>query len=188
VGSGVSDDVNDSRVTTRPSTSTRTRRVAADRERRATAYHEAGHAVVAWAEGIRLRSVSIIPTDDTDGRVEHVNQLWGSTIDSNRSDANRLKAERHVRVSLAGQLAQRKFDRRTVRKWHAQRDHESAVNVLGHLVQSNRELEAWLDLLSIQTEQLLKLHWQMVRGLAQELMKRNRMGGKELRDWLNTRA
>jgi hypothetical protein len=35
----------------------------------ATAYHEAGHAVAAWYLGAGVESASIVPDDDTTGRV-----------------------------------------------------------------------------------------------------------------------
>ena len=35
----------------------------------ATAYHEAGHDIVGWRLGLRLKSATIVPGDDYDGRV-----------------------------------------------------------------------------------------------------------------------
>jgi ATP-dependent Zn protease len=37
-----------------------------------TAYHEAGHAVVAFHEALGLRSATVIPADDTDGMVTQI--------------------------------------------------------------------------------------------------------------------
>lgn len=60
----------------------------------AVAYHEAGHAVVAWAEGVRLHSATIVPSEGTMGSVTHGNCLRGCKIDYAATDTNRLKAER----------------------------------------------------------------------------------------------
>lgn len=157
----------------------------ADRELLATAYHEAGHVVVAWSQGIRVHSASIVPSEGTDGRFTFTHLLARSQLDSSRSDAERLKAERHVRVSLAGHLAQHRFDRKSVRDWHAEQDRHDSVNLLSHFVASDRELNAWLRLLEIQTEQILKLRWPFVRALARDLMHRKQMSGNEVRACLN---
>jgi ATP-dependent Zn protease len=68
----------------------------------ATAYHQAAHAVVAWSQGIRITSASIVPTKRSDGHATLKHLLARSQLDSSTSDAERLKAERHVRVDMAG--------------------------------------------------------------------------------------
>ena len=84
-----------------------------ERDVRATAYHEAGHAVVAWHEGIRIRSASIMPTEATAGHVVLKPLLEGVQLDATREGAHRARAERHARVSLAGEIAQQRYDRPT---------------------------------------------------------------------------
>ena len=39
------------------------------RARRAAAHHEAGHAVMAWTQGLTVRSASIRPVGETGGQV-----------------------------------------------------------------------------------------------------------------------
>jgi hypothetical protein len=46
-----------------------------DRELLATAYHEAGHAVIAWVEDIPLLGASVIAGDGIDGYVRYANLL-----------------------------------------------------------------------------------------------------------------
>ncbi len=46
----------------------------------ATAYYEAGHAVAAWKLGIRIESISIIPTTDSKGHVVYGPYLKGVEI------------------------------------------------------------------------------------------------------------
>ncbi len=43
----------------------------------ATAYHEAGHAVMAWDEGIKINSISIVPDEKASGRIMHADPLRG---------------------------------------------------------------------------------------------------------------
>jgi hypothetical protein len=45
------------------------------KSRPAIAYHEAGHVVVGWRLGIKMRHATIWPTVDTDGHVVQENDL-----------------------------------------------------------------------------------------------------------------
>ena len=58
--------------------------------RRATAYHEAGHAVAAWSLGAEIRKASIVPEDGSYGSVEHTSTLRGLDFDG---------CERHAAVA-----------------------------------------------------------------------------------------
>jgi ATP-dependent Zn protease len=54
-------------------------------ERRVVAFHEAGHAVIAWRLGLRIKTVSIIAEKGWQGRtVYHRNPLRGTCGDSDR--------------------------------------------------------------------------------------------------------
>ena len=157
----------------------------AERDLLATAYHEAGHAVIAFHEGISLTSASIIKSDGWDGMVHYENPFGRSNFETTRSDANRLKAERYARATLAGYFAQRKFDRRTVRSWHAHSDRHKAADIMEYFVASDLELNAWLRLLEIQAKQILEIRWPDVRALAMQLMERKKMNGRQIRACLN---
>ena len=74
---------------------------------RATAYHEAGHAAIAWHQGIRVRHVSIVPDAEYLGRVVHSDPLRGIRLDFDNSDRARLRAERLCRVLLAGFMVEK---------------------------------------------------------------------------------
>lgn len=45
------------------------------KQNESTAYHEAGHAVVAWLGGIAMKSVSIVPTTGAAGHIKHHDPL-----------------------------------------------------------------------------------------------------------------
>lgn len=53
--------------------------VAMTRRRAATAFHEAGHAVVAFHLGMGVREVSILSSDDAEGHVLHYASHRGSS-------------------------------------------------------------------------------------------------------------
>lgn len=97
----------------------------------ATAYHEAGHAVVAFWLGLRVHSVTIVPdaVGGTVGVCRHSAGI-GRSVDYDRSDRNRLRMERAVMCSLAGIEAQRKHRASSVRNYHAHSDYEKAVDLV----------------------------------------------------------
>ncbi len=147
----------------------------------AVAYHEAGHAVVSWQLGVPLRrtGVTIIPHGSTAGATHHW-QVVGRDVEWDLSDRNRLRTEKLVQICLAGNVAQRRFDPRSVRGVHADSDHQQAVDALIRW-STPRELEVWVKLLYLRTEQLLANAnaWRAVERLAEALVQQGRIRGKE---------
>lgn len=68
----------------------------------ATAYHEAGHAVVTLALRRKVYSVTIIPDATTHGRVHHESPLRGIRLEFDGSSRARLRAEEAIMISLGG--------------------------------------------------------------------------------------
>lgn len=66
---------------------------------RGTAYHEAGHAVVAWSLGLQVRGVRVSDEDASGGA-----EIGG---------ADRLSLVDHISLCAAGYAAERVFDCRT---------------------------------------------------------------------------
>lgn len=145
-----------------------------------TAYHEAGHAVMAWHERVRLTSITIEPDGEFLGAVRHADLFRGVRLDADRSDRARLRVERRVRVCLAGGIAEKPFNPKGYRRWSCGADHEQALDALEHLCRSAAEVEAWCRLLDIQTQYALDLHWPMVEGLAGVLIERSTLRGGEI--------
>src|SRR5437867_3805113 len=73
----------------------------------ATAYHEAGHAVAAYFLGVRLKSVTIEPGDDSAVRTHHQDLIDKRIEYEEITDRTRLNIERTVMICLAGQEAQK---------------------------------------------------------------------------------
>jgi hypothetical protein len=146
----------------------------------ATAYHEAGHAVAAYRLGVSLRQVSIEPDESSAGHVKH-QRLLDKTVAYDRSDRNRMRVERLVIVCLAGLEAQRKFNARTVRHFHAHSDYQSAVGAVERFTTSNEETQAYINYLLARTRSLLAEPggWEEIIGLATALLERQRLTGKE---------
>jgi hypothetical protein len=74
-------------------------------ERRVIAFHEAGHAVIAWQLGLCIKTVSIVPAEGWQGHtVYHKSPLRGSNLDY--SDRGHRRTEKMIEVALAGPAAQ----------------------------------------------------------------------------------
>jgi hypothetical protein len=150
----------------------------------ATAYHEAGHAVAAYMLKIALRrkEVSIVPDNErgSDGSTSHL-QVVSKEIEYDRSGKNFLRAERLVKMSLAGEIAQRRYKPRSMRSHHGHSDRDHAADLLSYFATSQEELQVWLKLLTIRTENMFAPArvWRAVEKLAAALMVKRAISGKE---------
>lgn len=150
------------------------------------AYHEAGHFFVAWHFGItrkRGKGLSILRDSDSLGRAYH-KQTVPRSIEWDSSDRNRLRVEKSVMLSLAGYVAQRRFRVKTWRNYHGRTDFTSAFDMLSRICGTPREANAYLELLKIQTEQLLEMHWPVVKALATKLLTCKEMSSQQASEFL----
>lgn len=154
--------------------------MATPREK-ATAYHEASHAATAIESGIGLRKTGISIERDKDslGHCDTRKAFRGNS-EFNATDVQRFKAEKHAIICLAGYAGQRKFFPRS----HdgGRNDRRNAATLMCHFVGSERELNAYMRLLQIRTEQLLDLaHIQSsIESVAEALIKRKRLSAEEV--------
>jgi hypothetical protein len=150
----------------------------------ATAYHEAGHVVAAFFFNVpfRKKGATIIPDGVAFGGV-HTKNIFRDKPDVNDSDAVRLRCERKAMVSLAGIIAQRKFNNRSVRHGHGSADRETAIDLMSYFF-APPVLEANLKFLIVQVESLFEHHpyaWQLVEAVAAALLEKKQLSGAELR-------
>lgn len=107
----------------------------------ATAYHEAGHVVANWKLGFKVRSVSIVPTEDSAGHVLLVRRRHPE-FDITMMSTQMLDFHRRVVALFAGVEAQRYFNPRSARRYHAKSD-IAAINDLLSRIHANDEKEAF---------------------------------------------
>ena len=152
------------------------------RSLRATAFHEAGHAVAAVKERVRLRSLSIEPDEDSAGRISHANPLQNARLDIDTSYINRMRMERLVRVSLAGPAAQQRFARSSWRRFHGSDDYKQALRLLYRFA-DGKALSAYFNLLQAWTESFLYRPgvWAQVSAVASALLKKKTLSAREVR-------
>jgi hypothetical protein len=150
---------------------------------KATPYHDAGHAVVAYSLDIELEEEALIikPPADYAGLFVYRNPLSHFSLDVEISDESRLKAERVVQVLLAGIEAQRRHRTSCVRQWHALSDYQNAVDVISYFAPDRRETEAYIKLLGIRVQIMFDdpIPWKCVEAIATVPLDRKTLSGQE---------
>jgi ATP-dependent Zn protease len=152
-----------------------------EKERRATAYHEAGHAVVAFTLNRAFRRISIIQDEETLGHVLY--RKWHKKFDPNgmEPDRARLPIEKAIMTAYAGHEAEYNF---TGRHNHIGSDFDSrqAADFATYIIDDwEKELPAFLTWLRIRTRNILQApaHWRAVEVLAEALLEKEEIGATE---------
>lgn len=159
-----------------------------DRERKrleAIAYHEAGHAVAAFTQGVRFARVSIVPDEsaETLGYVLHTAHRWITEDETyTPSPVIRARIEARIIVVLAGQNAEFRFTGRHNPR-HAQSDYTGAFDLAMLVVRSEREFDAYFKWMAVRTSMLFDSpwNWAAVEALAATLMDKRSIGSTTAR-------
>jgi len=146
------------------------------------AYHEAGHAIVAFVLHRRFTHVSIIPDDTTLGHIRTSKLPPTFQPESDYAGATRKLCEKEAMVSLGGVVAERFRLSRTC--WKGA--HEDITKALGCCEYHSGNLEeanAYLNWLWERTKGIVTFgrEWAAVEALAQELMVRKFIGEQAAR-------
>jgi len=149
------------------------------------AYHEAGHAVMAYLIGKRIKKITIIPSDSLLGQVEHSgfskkSEELESTDYWNYS--MRKLVDGDVMLHYAGQIAQAYYSGKSPEAGSYSDDQKAAhmaINVTG----SAEELDAYLYWLYVRTQKLIcsEMNWPLIEAVAKELMSVKKMSGRRAR-------
>jgi hypothetical protein len=156
-----------------------------------SAYHEAGHAVVAYDQGVRVHGISIVPDE---GRMGHIaidtlllNQL-APTFQTNKGARNRFTMERHVMVLQGGHASVRKLE--PARKNLAEAvngegsDQNIAISLVKAFAADQLEAEKYYQWLDARTEGIMAnpMRWFQVRILAESLLQHEQLGARKVRE------
>jgi len=156
---------------------------------RATAYHEAGHAVAAALLDIDFEKVTVVPDGEAAGRITYADldpelqAAWdaGDRINNARV---RLWVERTCIVTLAGSIAQCRFSPRS--DWKFGREGDARFSGVGKILAPGSDLSKvvrWIDdlgftgkvaaaymaYLEMSAEALIKERWADVQKIAETL-------------------
>ena len=149
-------------------------------DRDVVAHHEAGHAVAAHVLGVNVERVAIQSEGDAAGHVVHDYGCNMNEIIYEEEPDRQWALERAAIISLAGEIAQRRFRAESVEEWHGGEDRLHVHHVLDNLAgEADQELrDAWEKVLVIRTERLIAQNWRYVEWLATLLLKQTTIEGR----------
>jgi hypothetical protein len=158
------------------------------------AWHEAGHAVIAWAQGLPVQKVTIAPDAIVPRHAPLLGALGygpGATMlvaDADLGDlkysprANtRRRVESFARALLAGDLSRRHAGIDPIQTARAQADRSEACELLALVCQSEDEIEEHVRLLELQTAKLVALHWDMISAVSRALLEHSELDADQMR-------
>jgi hypothetical protein len=153
---------------------------AAGARERATAYHEAGHAVACYYLGVKVKSATIVPDKDQRGHVRHEAMFRGLNPEIDLSGRARLQMERSIIIGLAGMAAQRRYDRKSWRHYHGASDFRVVVDLAFRIGGDSDGTNQFLRWLELCTDRLVESRWQDIERVARALLERKIMAGSEI--------
>ncbi len=144
----------------------------------ATAWHEAGHAVMAMIVGRPIQKVTVSPANLQTGGV----RLGAVKIQKGRSKATRDWLEDEVLILLAGMVAESRYTDQYSRAG-AGHDLRAARKLMATRANSQRQLEKLERRLLDKTEHLLNdaSHLRAVQRIAAELLEKQTISGRAVR-------
>jgi hypothetical protein len=162
------------------------RRSKAQRERReleATAFHEAGHAVVAVSLGRAIRYVTVVPSDDYVGCVAKTRPPESIRPDLQQDARTLAWINREVKIGLAGVVAEG-----LLRGRHnhigASQDYKHVVDLASYVYGYGEVLTKWIDFMLALTRNYVRhpLQWVRIEAVAAALLVEKRLGAKRVRE------
>lgn len=146
----------------------------------ATAYHEAGHAVIAYLLGYKPQSATIVPTVETAGHVIHANPLYGFQLDVDDSDGARLRVESAITICFAGPIAQKRHNPRSWRNAHGQWDYDTIAELGLRVCGSGEQATAFIRWREIVARDMVQAHWLRIARVAGRLLECERLSHADL--------
>lgn len=155
-------------------------RVPADSEA-ATAYHEAGHAVIAALLDIEVEYVTVEQTEDALGHMTHLPFADDFRPDIWMDDDDVRVADARITIALAGREAEY-LATGVENDEGAAHDYRGAIDLLDYMVGSNKELETELEKLRTRAVELLHERWSLVKLIAEALQQERTLTWVRIRE------
>ena len=147
------------------------------------AYREAGYTVACWSLGFRVKRATIVSHDKP---LEFLTWLRTARFSCNSGLSRRSIVRYHDRIvcALAGLQAQRRVALQSVRSRDANGDEAIAAEWLLRLHGEERERNCAFKYLEARARNLVNHHRRMIEDLANALLERQSLTGKEVGDVL----
>jgi ATP-dependent Zn protease len=146
---------------------------------RLTAYHEAGHALMAHLCGQQITEVEIVGDADHAGSVQSLS-FPADPLEQGNVEAEHDAIERRLKCVLAGTVAEAIVTGRT--GWDEScEDLDIAVRLAMPLVDDCEDVVPFLEDLGSQIKDDLRAHWDTIEVLVTELLQRKSLTGGEVR-------
>ncbi|MCG6949352.1 MAG: hypothetical protein LJE93_10610 [Acidobacteria bacterium] len=153
--------------------------MAPDFAERLSAYHEAGHAVMAQLCGRHVTEVEIIGDREHTGSVQSLAYL-PDPAEFDRPEDEAEEVVRRLKVILAGIVAEGIISGRE--QWDdSNQDLDTAVRLAMRLVDDCEDVMPLLEETRAEMERELRRHWSAVEMLAGELLVHKVLTGSEVR-------
>ena len=148
-----------------------------------TAHHEAGHAVAASRQGMKLNFVTINPAPGFSGCAQINPFPRGFPPDVQLTPRQRERVEHYIIACYAGGLAQRRSTGR-VTAWDTSQDRKNAA-VIASYIAEGRSRKKFLDWLWIRADDFVSndRNWAAITALAAALLRQQerRIGSREVK-------
>jgi len=131
----------------------------------ATAYHEAGQAVITRVLGYKVGFITIVGDDATDTK--------SATVPP---EGEEQRPDHQIIISYAGPEAHDKFDHRSLSPEDVRWDQEKVRNLASRLGADDETRDACRR----QARELVKQHWTSIKRVAQALLKRGTLQSFEI--------
>lgn len=151
-----------------------------DWQREATAYHEAGHAVIRYLLAFEPKSVTISTTGTAQRVAKYGDPLRGIKLDTDGSARARLRLEKAIRISYAGPLAEKKYSphwRASNGAYDFRRIEELGLSACDG---SSTQVQLFLRWLEVATQEMVDAHWTAIERVAKRLLVHDRLAGAHI--------
>jgi hypothetical protein len=152
-----------------------------------TAYHEAGHAVVAHRLGYRVEGASIVEKEGSKGRIKLPNPMHRKDPKLAR---HRIWVEHAAIIALAGPLTQKRHNPHS--HWRSAgvgygkfmtkgTDFQIVSQLIDRVHGEGKVAQIFWRYLEAQAEELIDINWPKIEHVAQALLEHGTLSGDEVR-------